>query len=729
MPKTNKTAKPAAKKRAVVKTKPAPESKPKTNNGTNNNTFKQSLLRAVWSFFLKGACAFIALMFIAGIYFDRKIERKLDGSTWTLPAQVYARPLILKNNSGLSKQALITELKLLNYRPVENVQASGQFAVNDRQVVIYKRAFNFPDKYESAEKIVVNFSAEQLTSIASSEESNIGSVRLDPLLLERLRSDNVEDRVFIPFEQIPDLFINTLLLMEDRNFYHHQGISPLAIIRAFIVNFKAGQTLQGGSTLTQQLAKNLFLSQERSLWRKFQEAYIAVLIDYKYSKDKILEAYVNEVYLAQNGNTGIYGIELASDYYFARPINELRIEQIALLVAIIKGPSYYNPYRNPRRALARRDLVLRKMLENHLINSRDYQYAVRGELNLSAREELNQRANPAFVSLLHRELQTKVAKNVRKSNGLVIFTSIDPFVQKNAELAVAQGVNRLEKKGRSGLQGAMVVSDREFAEVLALVAGKDVKFSGFNRALDAKRPIGSLVKPVVYLTALDAGFDLSDRLSDNEIVLKNSSGQRWRPKNYDRQFRGEVSLEDALVYSLNIPTVNLGMQVGLNKVINSLYQMGVRENIKAYPSLVLGSVALSPLQVAQMYQPITMSGIYRPLTMIRSITSPDGQLLYQRSMHQDKIFSEEAVLKLTNTLHKVTTEGTARSLTWRNKGQYFSGKTGTTNNLNDSWFVGFDIEQVVTTWVGRDDNKSSQLTGSSGALVLFSDYMKHKKGY
>ncbi|MGB5445278.1 MAG: penicillin-binding protein 1B [Psychromonas sp.] len=714
MPKNNKTA--------------ATDRKQKKNS-RKKNAFKRSILNALWSFLLKGTFAFIALMFIAGIYLDKKIERRLDGSTWTLPAQVYARPLVLKNNSNLSKQALISELKLLNYRPVEYVQASGQFSVNNQQVLIYKRAFNFPDRYEGAGKIAVNFSAERITSIVSSEQGNIGSVRLDPLLLDRLLSDNAEDRVFIAFDQIPDLFIDTLILMEDRNFYDHKGISPIAIIRAFIVNLKAGQTVQGGSTLTQQLAKNLFLSQERSLWRKFQEAYIAVLIDYKYSKDKILEAYVNEVYLAQNGNSGIYGIELASDYFFSRPINELRLDQMALLVAIIKGPSFYNPYRNPQRAQDRRDLVLRKMLESGLINSLDYQYAIKGELNLSARGALNHRANPAFVSLLHRELQTNVAQNVRKSNGLLIFTSIDPFVQRNAELAVAEGVNRLQKKGQSDLQGAMVVSDRKFAEVLALVAGKDVKFSGFNRALDAKRPIGSLVKPIVYLTALDAGFDLSDRLADKKIVLKNGSGQRWSPKNYDRKFRGEVSLEEALIHSLNVPTVNLGMQVGLKNVINNLYQMGVKEKIIAYPSLVLGSVALSPFQVAQMYQPIAMSGVYQPLTMIRSIVSSDGKLLYQRSMHKDKIFSTEAVLKLTNTLHKVTTQGTARSLSWRNKGQYFSGKTGTTNRLNDSWFVGFDAEQVVTTWVGRDDNKSAELTGSSGALILFSDYMQHKKAY
>jgi len=713
-------------KQPKTKSKSKPKTKPK-NETPNKKSFKQSFLSFVWSFFWKSSIAFIALMFIAGIYFDKKIERKLDGSTWTLPAQVYARPLLLSSSTKLSKQALIAELRLLNYRPVLDVQASGQFAVKNQQVLIYKRAFNFPDRYESEQLIAVNFSGDQILSISDKNQQPISSVRLDPLLLERLASDDIEDRVFIPFEQIPDLLVNTLLLMEDRNFYHHQGISPVAIMRAFMVNFKAGQTLQGGSTLTQQLAKNLFLSRDRSLWRKFQEAYIAVLIDYKYTKDKILEAYLNEVYLAQNGSSGIYGVELASDYYFARPINELRIEQIALLVAIIKGPSYYNPHRNPERALKRRDLVLRKMLEYNLIGVGDYKYAVRGDLNLSARGALNHRVNPAFVSLLRRELQANVSNNVRKRDGLFIFTSIDPFVQKNAEMAVAQGIKGLEKKGKLMLQGAMVVSDRKHAEVLALVSGKEVKFSGFNRALDAKRPIGSLVKPVVYLTALEEGFALGDMLNDKNIVLKNGSGQRWSPKNYDRKFRGEVSLEDALIHSLNVPTVNLGMQVGLNNVINSLYKMGVTEKIKAYPSLVLGSVTLSPFQVAQLYQPITMSGVYQPLTIIRAIVSKEGRLLYQRPARRHKIFSEQAVTKLTDTLHKVTTEGTARSLTWRNRGEYFSGKTGTTNKLYDSWFVGFDAEQVVTTWVGRDDNKSAKLTGSSGALILFSDYMNNKK--
>jgi penicillin-binding protein 1B len=701
--------------------------KKKSTKSKNKATWKQRLFAFICSLFWKSTLAFVALMVIAGIYFDKKIERKLDGSAWTLPAQVYARPLLIDREQSLTQKALITELKLLNYRPVKIVRSAGQFSVAANKVTLYRRAFDFPEGIELKEKVTVSFSANNVPSIRNSAGKYLAKFKLDPLLLSRLHSDQIEDRVFVPFEKIPDLFIDTLLLMEDRNYYHHQGVSPFAIVRAFIVNFKAGHTVQGGSTLTQQLAKNLFLTQERSLWRKFQEAYIAVLMDHKYSKDKLLEAYLNEVYLAQNGKTGVYGIGLASDYYFARPINELRVEQIALLVAIIKGPSYYNPRRNPKRALARRDLVLRMMVENGLINTNDYKYAVADSLRLSGKSALNQRANPAFISFLHREMKEQIPASIRKESGLHIFTSIDPIAQKDAEFAVGHGLDKVDKKKQKALQGAMVISDRKRAELRAIVSGRDVKFSGFNRALDADRPIGSLVKPAVYLTALEAGYALDTKINDKEIVLKNSTGQRWKPKNYDRKFRGQVTLEQALYKSLNVPTVNLGMQVGLTNVINSLYKLGVKEKIKAYPSLVLGSVSLSPFEVAQMYQPITMQGKYKSLQMIRTIASADGLLLYRRSHKVQQRFSKEAVKNLTDTLHKVATEGTARSLRWRNPGQVFSGKTGTTNNLKDSWFVGFNSQEVVTTWVGRDDNRSAKLTGSSGALVLFSTYMKQKK--
>ena len=514
------------KESTKVNTAKSAASKPKakrkvTAKKQNKPSEKRPFLKSLWSFTWKASLAVIAIFVILGIYFDRKIERRLDGSTWTLPAALYARPLTLEVGMPLTKSALISELRLLNYRAVTSVQSVGQFAVNGSTVILHRRAFDFPDRSESAELVTVAFNEANIISIQNYQKEEIHQFRLDPLLLDRLNSAQIEDRVFVPFEKIPDLFIDTLLLMEDRDFYHHQGVSPFAIVRAFVANFKAGRTVQGGSTLTQQLAKNLFLTQERSLWRKFQEAYIAVLMDYKYSKDKILEAYLNEVYLAQNGATGIYGIGLASDFYFARPIDELRVEQIALLVAIIKGPSYYNPRRNPQRALSRRDLVLRLMVENNYINAAEYRYAVKDHLNLSNIKALNYRANPAFVSLLNRELKSKVPVNVSKQSGLSIFTSISPLSQKSAETAIQQGIEKIQKKSQHDLQGAMVITDREYAEVRALVSGKDVKFSGFNRALDANRPIGSLVKPAVFLTALNQGHSLSDKINDKEIVLKN----------------------------------------------------------------------------------------------------------------------------------------------------------------------------------------------------------------
>ena len=714
-----------AKETKKIKAKAKPKSKVKKKNKAKKQTFKQKVLSALWSFTWKSSLALIAFLFLMGIYFDQKIERKLEGQTWNLPAQVYARPLIVEQGKRLSQQAFIKALKQLNYRAVRSVQAKGQFSVSGNKVTVYRRSFEELGEIEPELQVSIRFSQGAVFSIKS-EGEEFHKFHFDPLLLTRLSSDQAEDRVFVSFTKIPALFIDTLLLMEDRDYYHHQGVSPFAIVRAFIVNLKAGHTVQGGSTLTQQLAKNLFLSQKRSLWRKVQEAYIAVLLDYKYSKDKLLEAYLNEVYLAQNGNKGVYGIGLASDFYFGRPINELRVDQIALLVAIIKGPSYYNPRRHPARAIARRDLVLRLMVENSLINKSQYQYAVKDQLALVDRHALNQRSNPAFISLLKRELKNQVPMAVRKKSGLLIFTSIDPIAQKHAEIAVSTGIKRIKKKGQKDLQGAMVVTDREYAEIRAIVSGKEVKFNGFNRALDAARPIGSLVKPPVYLTALENGYTLDDRLKDKPIVLKNSTGQRWQPKNYDRKFRGEVSLAYALTHSLNVPTVNLGMHVGLHNIIDSLHKMGIDKKIKPYPSLVLGSLSLSPFEVAQMYQPITMQGRYKKLSMIRGISTGDGELLYDRSNTFQQRFSAEAVTELIKILHNVTQTGTARSLRWRNPEGVFYGKTGTTNKLNDSWFVGFDDSEVLSIWVGRDNNKSAGLTGSKGALVLFSKYMKQK---
>jgi len=669
----------------------------------------------------------ILLLLVMGIYLNQKINDKLERKLWDLPAKVFALPIIVEKDKKFPEKVFIKALKQLNYRPVKILQAKGQFTVQKNTVSVYRRSFDFPDKFERKLKVSIDFSHGKVVSIKSVNKQ-WDLLRFDPLLLTRLSSADAEDRVFVPFIKIPKLFINTLLLLEDRDYYQNEGVSPVAIMRAFMVNFKAGHTVQGGSTLTQQLAKNLFLTHKRTLWRKFIEAYLAVLLKQKYSKDRLLEAYLNVVYLAQNGRKGVYGIGLASDFYFSRPINELRDDQIAFLVAILKGPSYYNPRRNPKRALARRNLVLRLMVRNKLINKAQYQYAINEALNVSNKHSFNQRSNPAFIDLLKRELQRQVPRSVRKQSGISIFTSIDPIAQKHAEIAVVDGIKRIQKKGQNDLQAAIVISDRKYAEIRAIVAGTAVKFDGFNRALDARRPIGSLVKPAVYLTALENSYTRDSQLNNKQIVLTSPSGQRWRPKNYNRKYTGEVSLAYALAHSLNVPTVNLGMQVGLRRVIANLHKMGINKKIKAYPSLVLGSISLSPLQVAQMYQPLTMQGRYKKLSMIRGITSMDGKLLYARSNNFKQIFSTTVVETLLSILHDVTQTGTARSLRWRNPTGNFYGKTGTTNQLNDSWFVGFDDSEMLSIWVGNDNNKSIELTGSSGALILFSDYMKKKDG-
>ncbi len=677
---------------------------------------------------LKLSLVFAAAFSLYGIYLDNKIKEKFEGQLWTLPAQVFARPLTLYPGMEISKQEVVRELKLLNYRYAGKPKRSGEYAQSKFKLEVVRRPFDFADGHEGQKRFQVAFKNNRVTQITLLPSGKkLGYVRLDPLLIDRLNTSNNQDRMLVKRDGFPDLLVNTLLLVEDRDFYHHDGVSPLAILRALMANIKAGHTVQGGSTLTQQLAKNFFLSQQRTLWRKFQEAYMALIIDYRYSKDQVLEAYLNEVYLGQNGADGVYGFGLASHFYFGRPVSELAPGQIALLVALVKGPSFYDPWRRKERAVDRRDLVLRLMAENGLLDKAAYQYAVKQKTVVIKRGEMRKQTTPSYLSLVRRELNEKLGDRLNGETGLKIFTALDPMAQKSAENAISQGIKKLEKERKlSGLEGAMVVTDKRKGEVIALVGGREVKFAGFNRALDAQRPIGSLVKPAVFLTALEGPYSLASILEDKPVALKNKSGQVWKPKNYDKKFHGQVMLYEALMNSYNVPTVNLGMAVGLDNVVNTLHQMGVEKKIKPYPSLVLGSLSLSPLEVSQMYQTLVAQGVYQPLVTIRTVLDRDGNEIYQKNVTAEARLDKAASYLTLYNLNLVTQKGTARSLSWRLPKVKVGGKTGTTNELRDSWFVGWDNRDLVTSWIGKDDNKPAGLTGSSGALQLFSRYMKER---
>lgn len=682
--------------------------------------------------FITSAKLLLALAFALAlftIYLDARVQKTFEGQRWQIPAQIYGRIETLNVGDSIDIGELTTSLKLNHYRKVTKVSAPGQFAQSTKRLVIYRRAFTFPDTQtdgnNSAVKLTVDFNNSKISQLWI-ENNSVAHLKLEPALLARLVPDNKEDRILMPLEKLPTLLLDTLLLIEDRNFYHHQGVSPLGILRAIYSNMRAGRTVQGGSTLTQQLVKNMFLTRERTLTRKFKEAIMALIIEARYSKDQLLEAYINEVYLGQHYANGIYGFGLGAKFYFDKPIEQLNHEQIALLVAQIKGPSYYDPWRHPDRAKNRRDLILRLMFEQNYLSVHEFEQAISAPLSIRKQRRFKSKSYPSYLQLVKNELNKVLSKREQKS-GIRVFTGFSHYSQQLLEQSVTRQLTALETQSQQkDLQAAMIVTDIESSEVRALVGDKHSGYAGFNRALHVNRPIGSLIKPVIYLAALERyeQYNLASVLEDKPITLSSEQGQRWQPKNYDGEYRGQVPLINGLVFSLNIPTVNLGMSLGLDNVANAMHSLGYDQDITIRPSMLLGAVDMSPWQVNQMYLPLAKQGQSVKVHAINTIVSSQGTTLWQFAQEPTQILSNNGVYLLDYALKQVTKEGTARSLSWRLKNAALAGKTGTSNDLRDSWFIGYDNKHLVTTWLGKDDNAPTGLTGSSGALVLFADFMK-----
>jgi len=502
-------------------------------------------------------------------------------------------------------------------------------------------------------------------------------------------------------------------------------------VRAMFANIMAGHVVQGGSTLTQQLVKNFFLSSERSLTRKFNEALMALIVDGRYDKEEILEAYANEIYLGQQGRRAIHGFGLASRFYFNRPLQELDLSRIALLVGMIKGPSYYSPERNPERALKRRNLVLKIMQESGLITSAQRNKAEKMSLGIVSSRSGSQRGYPAFIKLVRQQLKRDYRESDLTSEGLRIFTTLDPWIQETAEKQAVLELASLEKRyklTKEKLQVGAVVANPANGEVLAVIGGRHSEVSGFNRALDAIRPIGSLIKPFVYLTALmqPQSYSLVSTLNDEQIKLEQPDGSFWQPKNYDGKIHGKVDFITALAKSYNLATVNLGLELGLNPVISTLNKAGLEKNVQPLPSLLLGSLSLSPLEVTQLYQSLSAGGFRSPLRAIREVLDHQNTPLSRYPLEITQTLPASAVYLLNSALQQVMEQGTGRAMKNMVPGAYpLAGKTGTTNDLRDSWFAGFGNNLVATVWVGRDDNRAAGLTGSQGAMRVWGKIMQN----
>ena len=667
------------------------------------------------------------------IYLDAWVQAKMTGPKWQPPVKVYARPLQIYDNLFLPKNELVQELQILNYRRVKQAKEPGQYQVNSNSVTYYRRDFVYQDGLTVAKKIKVEFEGNRVTSVFVREQQEWQksvSEWLDPLLISRSSGDNNEDRDIIDLVTVPEWMIDTLITVEDKNFYHHHGVSPFAIARAFLANLRAGRSVQGGSTLTQQLAKNLLLNDSRKTYvRKFKEALIALILDYRFAKDEILEAYFNEIYLGQNGNKGVHGFALASQFYFSKPLSELDKHEFALLVAIVKGPSYYNPFRYKERALQRRDLVLQLMVSENVIDSSDYEFFINKPMVLNRTKSRGRTLYPAYLQQVERELKNINISEQESEHGLLVFTGLDPVLQNNYEKLFDKSITKLEKKHKlKGVNGAIVSVELDTASISALVGDRKPRSFGFNRALDSNRNIGSLVKPVVYLTALEqAEYNLGSMVSNKPIAMKSNKGKLWHPQNYDKSTSEQVWLSDALIKSMNLPTVHLGMEVGLKKVVNKLKQLGVEKRIPEYPSVLLGAVSMSPLEVTKMYQPIANFGQKLEVTAVTSVLDSDGIELWHKPTASKEIADYASTYVLNHGLNKVTRDGTAKRLGLYYPKVHYAGKTGTTDDLRDSWFSGFDQNKLTTVWIGKDDNSPVKLTGNQGALTAFIDLQGARK--
>lgn len=663
------------------------------------------------------------------MYLDHVVRQQFDGKHFSLPARVYARPLELFVGKKLSLANFETELKLLRYAHKSELTKSGQFVRVGDTVTIYVRGFSYWDGAQPQQTIRLTISDGFVTSLVDeNSRKKIDLTRLDPVPIGGIYPAHNEDRVLVRLNQVPDYITNALISIEDRKFYTHWGIDPRGIARG-VYTLLTGKRVHGGSTLTQQLVKNFFLTSERTLTRKFNEILMAVLLELHYDKQEILETYINEVYLGQDGSRAIHGFGLASRFYFDRDIEKLEIHQAALLVGLLKGPGYYNPRRYPERALKRRNLVLLQLQQQGFVTQMELDAVKYRPLDVSELPGRGTSSHPAFLDLVHRQLRRDYFEEDLRSEGLQIFTTLDPIAQAAAERALSRRLDQLERtRGLQAnmLEGAVVVTSTLNNEIHAVVGGRRPRFEGFNRALDAQRHVGSLIKPAVFLTALEQPdrYTLVTLLDDSKLVWKEAGTDDWQPDNYDKKFHGDVPLRLALAKSYNVATARLGLKLGLDKVIRTAQKLGIERKMAPFASTLLGTTNMTPLEVTQMYHTLATGGFHMPLRSIREVLTVEGKPLQRYELKVEQTIAAGPAYLITAALQGVVSEGTARRLSsYLPAGIHAAGKTGTTDELRDSWFAGYTGDRLAVVWVGNDDNQNTHLTGSSGAMTVWGDMM------
>lgn len=701
--------------------------KRKPNTSKSRNKKSSSFVGLSKKIFLFGllASVLLAIPFSVWVWFlDKELVASFEGQKWQVPAEVYSAPTILRTGDAWRKQDLANSLKQAGYRFGVNSQQVGWAAQSSTKVSAHLRPFSDHTGTYPPQRRIFSFENGQL-HIRDLAGHLIDRAILEPQLIGHLYGGNTENRELLTFEQIPPLLIQTLLSVEDRHFYDHWGISFKGIARAMWVNFQSGQRRQGGSTLTQQLIKNMYLTSERSYIRKIREMVMAVLLEFHFSKEDILAAYVNEIYLAQFGNRAIHGFAAASKYFFSRPLGELNVDEIATLVGMVKGPSLYNPNRSPERARDRRDVVLGLLLQQEVIDTNEYSWALERPIRTVPLKE-SRSLYGDYLDLVAFQLSKDFSKSALATENLKIYTGLDTRVQQAAVESMKTQVKQLarNKKGLDDLQGAVVVTDAKTGVVKAISGSSDGVYTGFNRALAAVRPIGSLVKPPIYLQGLATKEFTWLTLLEDEAVRFNVDGKIWQPENFDHQYHGMVPMYMAMAKSYNLATLDLAYRLGFESVGEGLRKLGVERSFVMLPSIALGALELSPFEVARLYQPIASAGESAQLGIVASVITAEGEVLKEFNHASHSSYSKPALATIRDGMTMSAQIGTTRAAQAALPNLRFAAKTGTTNQQRDSWYQGITADYSTTIWLGADNNHPLPITGSSGAQRVWIDMMK-----
>jgi len=665
---------------------------------------------------------------------EDKISEKFEGRKWVFPSKIYSDSYFLYVGANLRIQDLADKLHRLGYFESQSApKAKGEFRIAAKEgwIDIYLHDFDSPSEKFKGIPIRITLQSGAIAKIENSADNKeLLYVELEPELVTGLYERIWQERKVVKLAEVPPLVVKTILAVEDERFYSHYGVDPIGILRAMLVNFRSLSFQQGGSTLTQQLVKNFFLTDERTLSRKIPEAVMALIAERKYSKQTILENYLNEIYLGQRGSQGIFGVWEAAQFYFSKPLSELTVGETALLAGLIRAPNRLSPYRSAEAATKRRNVVLAKLLDDQIITRQQYDAALREKLPQRSMVKVTNEG-PYYVDYLRRELEENYSNAVLTKEGLRIFSSLDLQLQRKAERALVEGLKKLEeghpalrqKGDEDGLEGAIVVLRPQTGEIKAMVGGRNYGRSQFNRVFQAKRQPGSVFKPFVYLAALMYGGQSGTKYSPDTVINDSQftwsyDGQEWQPHNYNDEYFGAVTFRRALENSLNSATSRVAQDVGIKRVRDLAHRLGIQSSLPAVPALALGAAEVTPLEVAVAYATLANNGVRpRPLA-IKQVVDQNTRVLEKRDVRLEQVISPQLAYAMNQLLKGVLDRGTAVGARRMGFTRPAAGKTGTTNDYKDAWFVGYTPDLLAVVWVGFDGPKKIGLSGAEAALPI-----------